>query len=75
MKADLILDSEELISFDMKTGNICVDKQIFDDYQKDTYINILFTDNNRDDVMQYKMIAETDEYIEMEWIGIVEEEV
>lgn len=67
---DLILDSEELLEFDMKTGNIKVDKSIFDSYVKDRYINISFVDDNaKDRIAQYKMISEDAEGIIMEYIG------
>lgn len=72
--ADLILEENELYSLDMKTGNIQVDKDIFDDFQKDTYLKISFVDSNDDTPMLYKMISETDDYIEMEYIGEAQEE-
>lgn len=67
---DLILESEELLEFDMRTGNIKVDKDIFDDYVENTYINIHFIDDNVENrVAQYKMISEDDDGIIMEYIG------
>lgn len=67
---DLILDSEELLEFDMKTGNIKVDKSIFDSYVQDRYLNISFVDDNiQDRIAQYKMISEDAEGIIMEYIG------
>jgi hypothetical protein len=69
-EADLVLDSEELLDFDMRTGNIKVDKDIFDDFIPNTYVNIQFVDDNREDrIAQYKMISEDDEGIIMEYIG------
>lgn len=66
---DLILDSEELLELDMKTGNIKVDKDIFDDFVENTYVNIQFIDDKRQDrVAQYKMISEDDEGIVMEYL-------
>lgn len=70
MKPDLILDSEELLVFDMKTGNIKVDKSIFDDFVENTYVSISFIDdkiNNR--IALYKMVCEDDKGIAMEYIG------
>lgn len=70
IEADLVLDSEELLDFDMRTGNIKVDKNIFDDFVPNTYVNIQFVDDNREDrIAQYKMISEDDEGIVMEYIG------
>ena len=69
-QADLVLDSEELLDFDMRTGNIKVDKDIFDDFVPNTYVNIQFVDDKREDrIAQYKMISEDDEGICMEYIG------
>ena len=69
-RPDLILDSEELLEFDMRTGNIKVDKDIFDDFVANTYVNIQFVDDNREDrIAQYKMISEDDEGIVMEYMG------
>ena len=67
---DFTLDTEELLEFDMKTGNIKVDKELFDDFVQDTYVNIHFTDDKRPNrIAQYKMISEDDEGIFMEYIG------
>ena len=41
-----------------------------DDYQKGTYLDILFLDDNdEDDVRSYKMVGEDDEKIYFEYIG------
>ena len=72
MKPDLVLDSEELLDFDMRTGNIKVDIGIFDDFVAGTYVNIQFVDdNNEGRIAQYKMISEDDDGIIMEYIGEV----
>ena len=64
---DLVLD--ELDYEETKDGN-SVDKLILDDYQKDTYVNIKFIDNNdKDDVRSYKMVGEDEEKIYFEYIG------
>lgn len=66
--ADLILDYDAY-ELDIKTGNIKVDKNIFDDFVPNTYINISFVDDNVDGrVSQYKMISEDDEGIFMEYM-------
>lgn len=65
--ADLVLDE---LDYEETEDGISVDKFIFDDYQKDTYINIKFIDNNdEDDVRSYKMVGEDDEKIYFEFIG------
>ena len=64
---DLILDE---LDYEETKDGISVDKFIFDDYQKDTYVNIKFIDNNdEDDVRSYKMVGEDDEKIYFEFIG------
>ena len=64
---DLVLDE---LDYEETKDGISVDKFIFDDYQKDTYVNIKFVDNNdEDDVRSYKMVGEDDEKIYFEYIG------
>ena len=66
-EADLVLDE---LDYEETKDGISVDKFIFDDYQKDTYVNIKFIDNNNeDDVRSYKMVGEDDEKIYFEYIG------
>lgn len=66
-EADLVLDE---LDYEETKDGISVDKFIFDDYQKDTYVNIKFIDNNdEDDVRSYKMVGEDDERIYFEYIG------
>ena len=66
-EADLVLDE---LDYEETKNGISVDKFIFDDYQKDTYVNIKFIDNNDDDdVRSYKMVGEDDEKIYFEYIG------
>lgn len=67
--ADLYLELEDLIECDMKTGKIKVDKQIFDDFVPNTYINIQFVDTDSNEVLSYAMVAEDDEGIYMEYMG------
>ena len=66
--ADLVLEIEELLECDIKTGKIKVDKQIFDDFVPNTYINIQFVDTDSDEILQYVMVAEDDEGIFMEYL-------
>ena len=66
-EADLVLDE---LDYEETEDGISVDKFIFDDYQKDAYVNIKFLDNNdEDDVRSYKMVGEDDERIYFEYIG------
>ena len=65
---DVIIDSDE-VDFDDATGNIKLSKDLFDNFVPNTYLNIKFSDNNEDKVIQYKMISETDDYIVCEYIG------
>ena len=69
VNVDLYLEVEELLDFDMRTGNIKVDKGIFDDFVQNTCVNICFVDDKREDrVVQYVMVSEDDEGIFMEWL-------
>ena len=68
-KADICLETEELLEWDMRTGSIKVDKQLFDDFVPNTYINIQFVDTGSDEVLQYVMISEDNEGIFMEYLG------
>ena len=66
-QTNLVLDE---LGYEETKDGISVDKSIFDDYQKDTYVNIKFIDNNdENDVRSYKMVGEDDERIYFEFIG------
>jgi len=64
--ADIDLEKAELLECDMNTGKIKVDKQIFDDFVPNTYINIKFVDTDSEEVLQYVMTSEDDDGIYME---------
>ena len=65
-EVDLVLDE---LDYEETKDGISVDKFIFDDYQKDAYVNIKFVDDNdEDDVRSYKMVGEDDERIYFEYI-------
>lgn len=68
LKADLILDPDDII-FDVKTGDISVPIDLFDNYSYGMYLNVMFTDEAIDIIHQYKMIDKNDDYIIMEYIG------
>lgn len=63
---DLVLDE---LDYEETRNGISVDKFIFDDYHKDTYINVKFVDDNSDEIYCYKMVSEDDEKIYFEYIG------
>lgn len=63
---DLVLEEDD---YDETTDGISIDKMIFDNYCKDSYINIKFADNNSDEIYFYKMVGEDDEKIYLEYIG------
>lgn len=62
----LVLEIADLIEFDRITGNIKVDKDIFDDFVEDSYIEIQFVEDEYDLVNTFKMVAEDEEGIYME---------
>ena len=66
---DLVLELEDLLEFEEKTGNIKVNKDIFDDFVKDTYVNIHFVEEDTNRIAQYKMISEDEEGIVMEYLN------
>lgn len=63
---DLVLEEDD---YDETTDGISIDKMIFDNYCKDSYINIKFADDNSDEIHFYKMVGEDDERIYFEYIG------
>lgn len=67
--ADIVLEKADLLECDTITGKIKVDKQIFDDFVPNSYINIIFIDVDDDEVMAFTMVAEDDEGIFMEYLG------
>lgn len=58
-------DSYEL---DLRTGDLKIDKQIFDDFEADTFITICFVDED-DVVNDYVMRREDDEFIYCEFLS------
>ena len=72
-QTDLVLEREELLECDIKTGNIKVDKQIFDAFVPNTYINIQFVEDEDEGIWQFSMVAEDDEGIFMEYLDHINE--
>lgn len=62
----MVLELCDLIDYDRTTGNIKVDKDIFDDYVENSYIVIQFVEDDNDFVYTYRMVMEDDEGIYME---------
>lgn len=67
--ADLVLDEGDYERDDYH-GEIRINKQVFDDFVKHSYIKIQFVNDNGDDnVYTYIMESEDDEFITCEFIG------
>ena len=67
--ADLVLDEGDY-ERDDNLGEIRIDKQVFDDFVKHSYIKIQFVNDNGDDnVYTYIMESEDDGFITCEFIG------
>lgn len=60
-EADIVLEFSELISY--TKNEIVIDKQVFDDFVRGSYIYIKFSDIEDDTVYQYIMVSEDDESI------------
>ena len=69
-EVDLYLEIEDLLEYDSSTGNIKVDKDLFDDFVPNTIIHICFVDSEKEDglVNEYVMTSEDDDGIYMEWL-------
>lgn len=67
--ADLYLEISDLLVNDPNTGIIKVSKDIFDDYQPNTYVLIEFVDEAPGYIHEYAMKSEDDEGITMEWLA------
>lgn len=67
--ADLVLDEGDYERDDYH-GEIRINKQVFNDFVKHSYIKIQFVNDNGDDnVYTYIMESEDDEFITCEFIG------
>ena len=64
----VILERYDLLDFHKFTGDIKVDKCIFDDFVEGSFINIHFTEDDDNVCYTYKMTDEDDEGIWMERI-------
>lgn len=62
----MVLELCDLIDYNRTTGNITVDKEIFDDFVENSCINVQFVEDDNNIIYTYKMVAEDDEAIYME---------
>ena len=62
----IVLEIADLIEFDRITGNIVVDKGIFDDFVENSCINIQFVEDEYNLIYDYIMVAEDEDNIYME---------
>jgi hypothetical protein len=65
----LTLDTDDLLVNDIDKGIIKVSKDIFDDFQENTIIDIKFVDDNSEAIHTYQMIDEDEEGITMRYFG------
>lgn len=65
----LTLDTDDLLVNDIDKGVIKVSKDIFDDFQENTIIDIKFVDDNSEAIHTYQMIDEDEEGITMIYFG------
>lgn len=63
----LILDTND-IDFDERTGIAKVNKEVFDCFMENYYIDIYCPDINANYIIQFKMISEDEDTITMEWL-------
>ena len=68
-EAHLCLEIEDLLECDIEMGKIKVDKNIFDAFTPNAYINIQFNDTKSEEILSYVMTSEDDEGIYMEYLG------
>lgn len=60
---------EDDYELDEKTGELKIDKQVFDDFEKDCYIDINFLkENDEDELHTYIMRSEDNDYIYCEFL-------
>lgn len=66
--ADLILEIEDLLSYNKRTHDIEVDKDIFDEFEEGKLIYIHFVEDEEDVIREYEMISENRFGIVMEYM-------
>lgn len=65
----LALEADELLVNDIDKGIIKVSNDIFDDFNKDTIIDIEFVDESPKMIHNYKMVSQDEEGIVMTYLG------
>lgn len=66
--ADLILEIADLLSYNKRTHDIEVDKDIFDEFEEGKLIYIHFVEDEEDVIREYEMISENRFGIVMEYM-------
>jgi len=66
--ADLILEIADLITYNKRTKNIEVDKNIFDDFEEGKIIYIRFAEDEEGIIREYEMVSESRYGIVMEFM-------
>ena len=69
----LVLEIADLLKYDEYTSDMEVDKYIFDDFQKDKVIYVIFVEKNDGTIYEYKMISEDFEGIVMDCLCAYED--
>jgi hypothetical protein len=67
-KADIILEIEDLLSYNNLTHDIKVDKNIFDNFKEKETIYIHFVEDEEGCIREYRMDSEDEEGIYMDYI-------
>lgn len=69
----LVLEIADLLKYDEYTSDIEVDKSIFDDFQKDKVIYVIFVEKNDGTIYEYKMVSEDFDGIVMDCLCAYED--
>lgn len=67
-KADLVLEMEDLLSYNELTHDIKVDKYAFDDFVENKLVYIHFIEDQEGCIREYKMRREDEDGIEMDYL-------
>lgn len=67
-EADIILEIADLLSYNKRTHDIEVDKNIFDDFEEGKTIYIHFVEDDDDIIREYEMASEDRFGIVMEYM-------
>ena len=64
-KIILGLEITDLLEYDKALNNIVVDKDIFDDFEKDAVVTIKWIDKQNEPIYSYQIVGETEDGIQM----------